>query len=367
MTSPDTYTVGWICPLQEEYEAAREVLDEDLEGPEAAEKGDGNTYFFGRIGKHSVVIACLPPGRYGTTAATRVAKDMMRSFPQLRFLLLVGTAGGAPTEEQDIRLGDVVVSVPTDTAGGVVQYDYGKRAEEFLPTGHLNAPPTVLLGALPEVRRRHNYPKRFGGIDEHLQVFNNNPRFQKPKEEDRLFRPDARHHGGNGCSKCDLNGLVLRPPRTSGRAVNVFYGTVASANSLMKGATERDFYARDRKTKALCFEMEAAGLMNDFPCMVIRGISNYSDSHKNDEWRCYAAATAAAYAKELLFHSVMLMQQIAAEVAANIRHEIEAAQHVARSTQLPPWPAPQGCLRSRFEAEIEEEERWRRETAFMNA
>ncbi|KAL6864574.1 nucleoside phosphorylase domain-containing protein [Trichoderma novae-zelandiae] len=299
MTSRETFTVGWICALQEEYEAACAMLDEDLQGPEAAEKGDGNTYFFGRISKHNIVVACLPPGRHGTTAATRAAKDMMRSFPQLRFMLLVGTGGGAPTEERDIRLGDVVVSVPTDASGGVIQYDYGKRAEEFQQTGHLNAPPTVLLGALPEVRRRHNHPKRLGGVDEHLQVFNSNARFQRPKE-DRLFRPDVRHHGGKECTECDTNGLVVRPPRPSGRAVNVFYGTVASANSLMKDADERDFYARDRRTKALCFEMEAAGLMNDFPCMVIRGISNYSDSHKNDEWRCYAAATAAAYAKELL-------------------------------------------------------------------
>ncbi|KAF1990925.1 hypothetical protein K402DRAFT_438562 [Aulographum hederae CBS 113979] len=50
----------------------------------------------------------------------------------------------------------------------------------------------------------------------------------------------------------------------------------------------------------LCFEMEAAGLMNSFPCLVIRGICDYADSHKNKKWQPYAAATAAAYAKELL-------------------------------------------------------------------
>lgn len=40
--------------------------------------------------------------------------------------------------------------------------------------------------------------------------------------------------------------------------------------------------------------------MDDFPCLVIRGICDYADSHKNDRWQPYAAATAAAYAKELL-------------------------------------------------------------------
>ena len=47
----------------------------------------------------------------------------------------------------------------------------------------------------------------------------------------------------------------------------------------------------------LCFKMEAAGLMDDFPCLVVRGICDYADSHKNKQWQGYAAATAAAYAK----------------------------------------------------------------------
>ena len=46
--------------------------------------------------------------------------------------------------------------------------------------------------------------------------------------------------------------------------------------------------------------MEAAGIMNTLPVAVIRGISDFGDSAKNDEWHLYAASTAAAYAKELL-------------------------------------------------------------------
>jgi nucleoside phosphorylase len=56
-----------------------------------------------------------------------------------------------------------------------------------------------------------------------------------------------------------------------------------------------------RESDVLCFEMEAAGLMNSFPCLVIRGICDYADSHKNKRWQEYAAATAAAYVKELLY------------------------------------------------------------------
>ena len=66
----------------------------------------------------------------------------------------------------------------------------------------------------------------------------------------------------------------------------------------------KDGVTRDRLSSelggVLCFEMEAAGLMNSFPCLVIRGICDYADSHKNKGWQPYAAATAAACAKELL-------------------------------------------------------------------
>ncbi|KAJ6438029.1 putative AC9 transposase [Purpureocillium lavendulum] len=68
----------------------------------------------------------------------------------------------------------------------------------------------------------------------------------------------------------------------------------------MKNAKERDHLSQDPELNVLCFEMEAAGLMNNFPCLVIRGICDYSDSHKNDEWHKYAALAAAAYAREFL-------------------------------------------------------------------
>lgn len=65
----------------------------------------------------------------------------------------------------------------------------------------------------------------------------------------------------------------------------------------------RDALLRDKLAEEmdiLCFNSEAAGLTNDFPCVVIRGICDYSDSHHNDLWQGYAAMTAAAYAKDLV-------------------------------------------------------------------
>jgi nucleoside phosphorylase len=69
-------------------------------------------------------------------------------------------------------------------------------------------------------------------------------------------------------------------------------------NQVMRHGHTRDRLGRE--LHVLCFEMEAAGLINKFPCLVIRDICNYSDLHKNKRWQSYAAATAASYAKELL-------------------------------------------------------------------
>ncbi|KAH7129240.1 Pfs, NACHT and ankyrin domain protein [Dactylonectria macrodidyma] len=78
----------------------------------------------------------------------------------------------------------------------------------------------------------------------------------------------------------------------------IHYGAIASGNQVMRSGTARDDIAR--QLEVMCFEMEAAGLMDVLPCLPIRGICDYSDSHKSKEWQRYAAATAAAYARELL-------------------------------------------------------------------
>lgn len=308
--SLEDYTIGWICALQEEYEAACRMLDDEFDGPETSEANDNNTYVFGRIGGHRVVVGCLPDGRYGTSSATSVAKDMVRSFPNLRFALMVGIGGGAPTREKDIRLGDVVVSVPQGRLGGVVQYDFGKRLSNsrFKQTSQLNAPPEVLLGVIPEMRRRHNDPKKPDRVAEHLKLMDDMPGYQRPAQ-DRLYRADYEHKAGKNCENCEADGLEERPGRDISREVAVHYGIIASANSVMKNALERDQYAKDPELNVLCFEMEAGGLMNSFPCLVVRGICDYSDSHKNDDWHKYAALAAAAYARELL--NVLKPQKVA--------------------------------------------------------
>ncbi|RSL54066.1 hypothetical protein CEP54_010073 [Fusarium duplospermum] len=310
----DEYTIGWICALQEEFEAACRMLDNEFDSLDAADPKDDNTYVFGRIHQHNIVIGCLPSGIYGTTSAAYVARDMVRSFPSLRFALMVGIGGGAPTPERDIRLGDVVVSEPKGEIGGVVQYDLGKRMSDGVMkrTGQLNAPPRVLLSAFPEVRRRHNDPRKSHFMVENMARMDDMPNYSRPAA-DKLYHTSSRHQGHKACEGCDPKGVVERSTRPSERAIAIHYGTIASGNTVMKDAAERDRYANDPALNVLCFEMEAAGLMNDFPCLVIRGICDYSDDHKNDEWHNYAALTAAAYARDLL--GVVRPQKVASQPA----------------------------------------------------
>ncbi|KAL4778220.1 nucleoside phosphorylase domain-containing protein [Aspergillus varians] len=296
------YTVGWICALHDEMTAAKAMLEERHPSlPQPAR--DKNSYMVGEISRHKVVIACLPSGEYGTNAAAAVATQMLSTFPGIQFLLMVGIGGGAP-ETADVRLGDVVVSNPTGLYGGVVQYDLGKTVSDgcLVPTGMLNRPPERLLTAMANLRSEHT----MGGsrvpafLLEMGKRYPDMANFQYPTSAtDRLFRPDYEHRDEKqSCdTTCDQDMLVVREQRPS-RRPRIHYGLIASGNQVMKHAASR---AQIAKTyNILCFEMEAAGLMNRFPCLVIRGICDYSDSHKNKEWQCYAAATAAAYAKELL-------------------------------------------------------------------
>ncbi|OCL01281.1 hypothetical protein AOQ84DRAFT_434922 [Glonium stellatum] len=179
----------------------------------------------------------------------------------------VGIGGGAPTEESDIRLGDVVVSVPRGQLGGV-QYGFRKRlaSSHFRRTGQLDFPPQVLLGAIPDMKRRHRNPRMIDGVAQHLKLMDDMPDYKRP-DQDRLYHADYEHKNGRTCDNCETDGIVQRPERKTNRKVTVHYGIIASANSVMKNAIERDQYAKDPELNALRFEMKAGGLMNNFPCL----------------------------------------------------------------------------------------------------
>jgi nucleoside phosphorylase len=330
MFNPSDYTVGWICAIKTEYVAAIASLDEKYDRPTKLPSADQNDYTLGRIRDHKVVISVLPMGEYGLSSATQVAVSMTHAFPNIRIALMVGIGGGAPSAKHDIRLGDIVVGMPNNGRGGILQYDFGKiiQGQDFKPTAFHNQAPTLLRGAVNGLAAEYETEgSQIVGIVS--KILETKPRLKKKYSRpdpttDRLYKSDVLHPVENE-SPCaitcgeQVSSLVSRPPRTEeDDDPAIHYGLIASANSLMKDAKIRDAFAE--QNDVLCFEMEAAGLVNHFPCLVIRGICDYSDTHKNKEWQGYAAMTAAAYAKELLYRIVphVISQQ---EAIANVVNE----------------------------------------------
>lgn len=304
----EDYTVGWICALVTEYVAARALLDVEHEGPDHVSVNDNNVDALGNMGGHNVVIAVMPMGEYGTDSAGRIARDMVHTFSNIRIGLLVGIGGGVPSQNHDIRLGDVVVSTPRGGNSGVIQYDFGKtlQDESFRRTRYLNQPPSVLLTAISSLSSE--YAIAGHRLEETIsRVLHANPRLQRKYARpdpgsDTLYKSTAVHSlaSVSSCTEgCGDESIVFRHNRLEEEDnPAIHYGLIASGNQVMKDAVIRDTLAAEEDI--LCFEMEAAGLMNHFPCLVIRGICDYADSHKNKDWQGYAAMTAAAYAKDLL-------------------------------------------------------------------
>jgi nucleoside phosphorylase len=295
--TPEEFLLAVICPLEVEALAMIRQLDEDKDYGEEFSK-DCN-FTLGGIGEHNIVITSLPAGRQGNTSAAIAAQQTKAKFPRITYILLVGIAGGVPSDKNDIRLGDVVISFPHGKYGGVVQYDFGKDKEQFEHNGHTNSVPPQLLAYLTALKLRHGRnrstkPKYLEYLEAQMTEL------EKPdSSSDRLFPASYNHQGGSDCTACDEKQAQRREAREGPR---VHCGLIASGNRVMENAEQRDKYNQGHGGIVLAYEMEAAGLMNFTPCLVIRGISDYADSHKppGKGWHAYAAAVAAAYAREFI-------------------------------------------------------------------
>lgn len=198
-----------------------------------------------------------------------------------------------------------VIALSIINPGGVLHYDMGKwKADgEFHIQSNLNKPPKVLLKAVELLQSDQDFGEREMKqyIDEVVKRSTKLPALKGYRfpcsEQDQLFKANYRHASGEDCSSCNAEETEKRLYRESDEPI-VHYGLIASGNAVMRSAQRRD-ELRDAWNVS-CFEMEAAGLMDDFPCVVIGGVCDYFDDHKNKIWQPYAAVVAAAYAKNLL-------------------------------------------------------------------
>jgi nucleoside phosphorylase len=298
---PELYTVAWLAPLEIEAQAALHMLDNKHRGRFPMGRGDDYVFQAGDMCGHNVIIATLPAGQeYGTGSAAALASQVKRFFPNLWFGLLVGVAAGLPNFSRcpplDIRLGDVLVGLPTSESAGLIAYDLGKETGQngfqLLRLGHVLATTeTVVRSAIGSIKLlAPNDAEMISPYYESIKHKRHpNGTFVDPgQKQDILYQIDD---DGN-------ERLVERERRPDDERTRVWYGTIGSGDKLMKNARKRN--ELKNKYNVIGLEMEAAGTMNRIPVGVIRGVCDYGDEHKNNEWQPYAAAMAAAYAKAVL-------------------------------------------------------------------
>jgi nucleoside phosphorylase len=251
------------------------------------------------MGVHNIVIVVMP--EIGNNSAASVATQLRNDFKSIRFGLLIGIGGGIPDGEKiDIRLGDIVVSKPTRTFGRVVQFDRGKAGpnRRFERTGTLQKPPRILNATVEKLEANHR--TKGSNISTFLsEMLQNFPRMREQyiyqgEENDQLFEATYRHHDSDNCPYqdadalcryhsddncrgCDPTKIIKRISRTDS-APKIHYGTIGYSNTVVKDSVTREQLKKD--LGLLCVEMEAASLIDYFPCVVICGICDYVDSHK---------------------------------------------------------------------------------------
>jgi len=327
--SRDEFKIAIVCALALEFDAVVTVLDQvwNPDNGRAFGKapGDLNTYVNGRIQHHNVVLVLLPQ-RMGKTSAAIVASDLRHSYSGLRLALLVGICGGVPKAgSTDILLGDVVIS------NLLVQYDFGRQYPDGFhrkhgPRDDLAGPNKEVRGMLAILATEYGQAllrQQTASCLEDLQ--RQGPKYACPGiAEDRLFQPEYRHKHrlspmcqcqqhqkesdpvceaametsceGVGCDDSFLVKRRRHEAAVPGPFIHI--GPVASGDTVMKSGVTRDKIAA--KEGVIAFEMEGAGIWEHVPCLVVKGVCDYADSHKSKQWQDYAAATAAAAAKAVL-------------------------------------------------------------------
>ncbi|KAL6412507.1 hypothetical protein AUP68_03710 [Ilyonectria robusta] len=378
--SRDDFEVAIICALPLEYNAAFLIFDQlwDKDGDQYGRApGDHNSYKTGRVGKYNVVLALLP--HMGKVTAASAAASMRSSYGSLRLALLVGVCGGMPRSEGgDILLGDVIISKI------VVQYDLGRLyPDKFVckdtVSDNLGRPNTDIRNLLatfetdPGIDQLEDQTAHFlQELQDKVAQTKRQGKYNYPgTAQDKLYESTYRHkhHGSPTClcnsclsdsdpvceaalsSSCDDLGcddghLVKRNGLQSKHQLElkgskeaqqpgVHVGAVASGDMVIKSAAHRDRIAKE--SEVIAFEMEGAGVWDEVPCIVIKGVCDYADSHKHKGWQNFAAATAASASKAILgcYIQTDKVTKVSGESQAESSHDASTAGTAHRDSATP--------------------------------
>ncbi|PYH92390.1 purine and uridine phosphorylase [Aspergillus ellipticus CBS 707.79] len=321
-TCRDGFTIAIICALPREAAAVEAVLDEVYDksgGIYGKDADDPNEYTFGRIDKHNLVIVHM--SGMGKLNAALASGYLKWSFPHIKLGLVVGVCGGVPQGKlrKYIFLGDVIVSdgmIEYDLEAPFRQYElHGDMDSCFRPVQRDVAGLTWML----RIGERHLRLEK--ELARHLAIAQCVSGMEESRhpgvDADELFQASYqhRHPGSFGCALCDEWGRTDGPgcfdaiqlscqQLQCGQDVShgsrkrsvvhgagknpspsIHLGTIGSGDTVLMSGEDRDRLAA--KTGAIGFEMEGAGVWGNVPCLVIKGVSDYSDSHKNKGWRLF--------------------------------------------------------------------------------
>ncbi|KAJ9296192.1 hypothetical protein DTO271G3_5333 [Paecilomyces variotii] len=321
--SRDDFAIAIICALNIEADAVEALFDERYDRL-GKQKGDANAYVNGRIGEHDVVL-CYMPGM-GKGNAASVASSLLVSYTGIKLALVIGICGGAPSppDYREIFLGDVIIS------DSVIEYDFGRQ----YPSGFrrktdvkdiLGRPNREIRALINSLRGSNGRSELQNRTRQHLHTLQQKEtRWNHPGISDMLFKASYlhKHHcyataecsclGGDspdeiceealgkdcGALGCDKGQEIQRQEKSKAIQPSIYIGPVASADTVMKSGQHLDEIVR--REKVIGFEMEGPGVWDNVPCIIIKGVCDYADSHKNKLWQAYAAATGASAAKAFL-------------------------------------------------------------------
>lgn len=285
--------IAILTALPKEHAAVKALLDHPIAHAESDHQGTRH-YTFGTLpsrgnGYHALALAIVGVGNNISAAATT---QLLNDLPSVRTVILSGIAGGVPhpsKAEDHVRLGDIVVS----SEQGVIQYDFVKeQIGETIP----RHPPRPASSNLVRAARILE-AESFSGSrpwDAHIEQVLAALGWKRPPESTDLL------------ASSDDQSTLLRHPadaQRTRRKPRIFVGPIASSNTLLKDPKRRDSLRDQYSVKAV--EMEGSGTadaawMAQAHHFVIRGICDYCDSRKGDDWQNYASAAAAGYLKSIL-------------------------------------------------------------------
>ncbi|KAL2829430.1 purine and uridine phosphorylase [Aspergillus cavernicola] len=335
----DKYQIAWICSNHIEMLPASEMLDREFGEPQIPLKTDKEyAMTLGIMGNHKIVILNLLTEENGDECGSALVAELLAKFPQIRFGVMVGVGAGIPDYEgdevRDIRVGDVVVGSYKADDGGVFVYD---GWEPYTILGTFNAPPRCLRPAVVglQTRRGECMSRVSARINNMLEKRAHMAKtWRRPDATtDLLYRSGYDKDDGGICSGWKEAQEVSRRDWERRSTIDPFIhcgGIAISSESVEDGRT------RDRihsiYPQVFCLDNDLSGVETGFPCLVIRGISNYADTHRNGEWLRYAAAAAAAFGT-ILLHEVSAMDVAGEPTAVEVIQRATKFLH-AMSTRV---------------------------------